>query len=409
MSLATLRVDARLEGALRAGHPWVYRDALRSDAQGVADGAWVRVEVARSGSAAGASAVGLYSAEGAIAVRLFRFAPHDAVPDEGWVRARVARALAQRAELGLGGRETDAYRLLYGEGDGFPGLTVDRYGRTAVLASYASSYQRAGSDAERLAQRVVRALAGGLRLAGVVRAAEGGLEVLYGEAPPPALSVSEQGLRFLVRPGTGQKTGLFLDQRENRATVRRFAVGRRVANLFAYTGGFSMHALAGGATSALDVDVAAGALSDAVANAAANGFSDRHATLKLDLMSDPRAALERSEFATTDFIVLDPPSFARNKAQRHAALRAYRRLNAAALARLPDGGLLATASCTAQVSPESFRQMLAEALSEAAAEQPGLEARVLHEAGHAGDHPVPLAFPEGRYLKFLLLRVDRSR
>jgi 23S rRNA (cytosine1962-C5)-methyltransferase len=253
-------------------------------------------------------------------------------------------------------------------------------------------------------------VASALRLSGVVRGAdEGGFDVLYGESPPPALTVFEHGLRFLVRPGTGQKTGLFLDQRENRASVRRFAAGRRLANLFSYTGGFSIHALAGGAEHAIDVDVAAGALADATANAASNGFAARHSTLKLDLMGDPSAALAHAELSAADFWVLDPPSFARNKTQRHAALRAYKRLNVAAMARVPDGGLLATASCTAQVSPEAFREMLAAAIAEAASKEPGLEARIVLEAGHAADHPVPLPFPEGRYLKFLLLRIDRSR
>jgi 23S rRNA (cytosine1962-C5)-methyltransferase len=196
--------------------------------------------------------------------------------------------------------------------------------------------------------------------------------------------------------------------------VRGLARGRRVANLFAYSGAFSVHALAGGAARAVDVDAAAAALEDAARNVAANAAvieaadpsvgpaAARHATLALDLLADPAAALRHPELAGSDLIVLDPPSLARHKGQRHAALRAYRRLNAAAMAALPDGGLLATASCTAQVSPEAFRGVLAEAALEA-----GVDARVLHEAGHAGDHPVPLAFPEGRYLKFVVLRVDR--
>jgi 23S rRNA (cytosine1962-C5)-methyltransferase len=218
------------------------------------------------------------------------------------------------------------------------------------------------------------------------------------------VSVQEHGLRFLANLHHGQKTGLFLDQRENRATIRRYAGGRRVANLFSYSGAFSVHALAGGAVRAVDVDVAAGALRDAERNAEANGFASRHASLALDLLGDPTAALSHPALAESDLIILDPPSLARHKGQRHAALRAYRRLNAAALAALPAGGLLATASCTAQVGADAFKEVVAEAAQEA-----GVQARILHEAGHAPDHPVPLAFPEGRYLKFLLLRVDRPR
>jgi len=419
MTVPTLRLPDHLADALAAGHPWVYREAVRGH-HTIADGAWVRVEAGR------AAALGLWAADGAIAVRSFRRAPEGgplSPPDRAWVVATVARALDQRAGLGLGGggAATDAYRVLFGEGDGLPGLTVDRYGRFAVVKTYADAYRRPGSDAHALLTEVARAVAAGLRLRGVVAAPRDGepLTALVGELPPPEVTVHEHGLAFLANLHEGQKTGLFLDHRENRATVRSLARGRRVANLFAYSGAFSVHALAGGAIRAVDVDVAAAALRDAERNVRANAAAIQaagapagtapadlppahHATLALDLLADPAAALRHPELAGSDLIVLDPPSLARHKGQRHAALRAYRRLNAAAMAALPPGGLLATASCTAQVSPEAFRAVLAEA---AAAER--VDARVLHEAGHAGDHPVPLAFPEGRYLKFVLLRIDR--
>ena len=415
MTVPTLHLPDHLAAALAAGHPWIYRDHVpgRPDLR---DGAWVRVEAGR------AAALGLWAAEGAIAVRAFRRATAGgplAVPDRAWVEAAVARALDQRARLGLGQGSpaaTDAYRLLFGEGDGLPGLTVDRYGRYAVVKTYADAYRQPNSDAHALLVAVVRALAAALRLRGVLSAPHAGepLAPLHGEMPPPEVTVREHGLAFLANLHEGQKTGLFLDHRENRATMRGLARGRRVANLFAYTGAFSLYALAGGAARAIDVDVAAAALGDAERNVRANSAAieaadpdggpaaGRHATLALDLLADPAAALRHPELAGSDLVVLDPPSLARHKGQRHAALRAYRRLNAAAMAALPDGGLLATASCTAQVSPEAFRGVLAEAAAEA-----GMDARVLHEAGHAGDHPVPLAFPEGRYLKFVVLRIDR--
>jgi 23S rRNA (cytosine1962-C5)-methyltransferase len=186
--------------------------------------------------------------------------------------------------------------------------------------------------------------------------------------------------------------------------VRHWSKGQRMVNLFAYTGAFSIYALAGGATRAVDVDAAEPALRDAARHASMNGFSERHSTLAVDLLENPSAALAHPDLRGASMIILDPPSLARRENQRHAALRAYRKLNAAAMAALPAGGLLATASCTAQVSPDAFRQAVAEAAASA-----GVEARILHEAGHAPDHPVPLSFPEGRYLKFLLLRVDPAR
>ncbi len=405
MALPTIRLPSNLERPLAAGHPWVYRDHVPRGVD-VEDGGWVRVEAGRT------AAVGLWSAEGAIAVRAFRRGPVSAPlapPDRAWVTALVERAVDQRTTLEASG--TDAYRVLAGEGDGFPGLTVDRYGRFLVLKVYADAYRRAGSAAHGLRADVVRALASALGVKGVVAAPHEGqpLEALYGQVPPPEVTVYEHGLAFLANLHEGQKTGLFLDHRDNRATVRRFAHGRQVANLFAYSGAFSVHALAGGASRAVDVDVAPAALRDAERNVAANAselgpVGGRHATLALDLLSDPAAALRHPLLAGSDLIVLDPPSLARRKGQRHAALRAYRRLNAAAMAALPDGGLLATASCTAQVGADAFRGALAEAAAEAE-----VDARVLHEAGHALDHPVPLAFPEGRYLKFVVLRIDRPR
>ena len=219
--------------------------------------------------------------------------------------AAVARALDARTSVAT--RGTDAYRLLFGEGDGFPGITVDRYGRFAVAKTYADGYRRPGSDAHELLAQVVRALAGALRLKGVLAAPHDGapLTPLHGELPPPEVTVHEHGLAFLANLHEGQKTGLFLDHRDNRATVRRWSAGRTVANLFAYSGAFSVHALAGGARRAVDVDVAPAALRDAERNAAVNlgRFPDgtdvdprgRHATLALDLLADPASALRHAE------------------------------------------------------------------------------------------------------------------
>ncbi len=405
MALPVIRLPSNLEHTLAAGHPWVYRDHVPRGVD-VDDGAWVRVEAGR------AAAVGLWSAAGAIAVRAFRRAPVSAplaAPDRAWVTALVERAVDQRAKLEANG--TDAYRLLAGEGDGLPGLVADRYGKFMIVKTYVDAYRRAGTAAHALRADVVRALATAVGAKGVLAAPHEGepLAALYGQLPPPEVTVFEHGLAFLANLHEGQKTGLFLDHRDNRATVCRFAEGRHVANLFAYSGAFSVHALAGGAARAVDVDVAPAALRDAERNVAANAAAlgagaERHATLALDLLADPAAALRHPLLTGTDLIVLDPPSLARRKGQRHAALRAYRRLNAAAMAALPDGGLLATASCTAQVSADAFKGALAEAATEA-----GVDARVLHEAGHALDHPVPVAFPEGRYLKFIVLRIDRPR
>jgi len=403
VSAPIVRLPAALEAAVAARHPWIYRDHVP---RGVpyGDGQLVRVEAGRQ------TALGLWAADGAIAVRLLSFgaaaAALEAAP-AAWAEALVARALQLRSALVAEG--SDAYRLLFGEGDGLPGVVIDRYGRFAVLKTYASGYRQRESDAAQLLQHVLRAVARAANLRGVLAAPSDGAAptLAWGTMPPPEVTVREHGLRFIANLFDGQKTGLFLDHRENRAYLRGIAAGRRVANLFAYSGAFSVYALAGGALRAVDVDVAEAALRDAGRNVAANADTlrqseERHATRRLDLLSDPSAALRDPALAGSDLIVLDPPSLARRKGQRHAALRSYRRLNAAAMAALPDGGLLATASCTAQVAPEAFRAALAEAALEA-----NVTAQVVHEAGHAADHPVSLAFPEGRYLKFVVVRVTR--
>lgn len=378
MSLPTLNLGANMETPLGSGHPWIYRNHLpRHD---LSTGDWVRLEAGR------ASAVGIFDAEGAIGVRLFG---RDTVPTRTDIARRVEQAVALRASVAA--RDTDCYRVLFGEGDYLPGITVDRYGRYLTVATYSEGVETVLPD-------VVRALGKELRPRGIVRRRGGDLDVLFGERPPPEVTVTEHGLRFLANLYEGQKTGLFLDHRENRATVRERSGGAHVLNLFSYTGAFSVYALAGGAARVVSVDVAGPALDDATRNVELNGFqADRHATLQADAFDVPT----RSEFHEAfDVVVVDPPSLARSKAQRRNAVRAYERLNADAMRCVKPGGLLATASCTSQVDPETFRAVLS-----AAADRAGVRAQIVHEAGHAADHPVPVSFPEGRYLKFVMVRI----
>ena len=375
---ATLTLEPNLETAVKSGHPWVYRNHLPNHTLQTGD--WVRVK------AGSAEAYGLYDAEGQIAVRLFGDAPLQG----GWLQKRVQDALELRARVI--GSETNAYRLVYGEGDFLPGITVDRYERFAVLKSYTESVAA-------LVPEVAKTIGTSLRLRGVVSRDSGETRVLWGQLPPPEVTVQENGVKLLANLYDGQKTGLFLDHRDNRQTVARFTAGKRVLNLFSYTGAFSLYALRGGAAHVTSVDLAPAATEDAKRNFALNGFEpEAHTFLSTDvfaLLSEYVAHKEKF-----DVVVLDPPSLARNKKSRFAALRAYSKLNAQALRCVSLGGLLATASCTAQVSPEDFRRVLGEAAATA-----GVRAQVIHEAGHAPDHPVPAGFPEGRYLKFVMARV----
>lgn len=381
MKLPILTLSGDLEPALRSGHPWVYRNHLPRHT--LPTGAWVRVQAGK------AEAFGLYDDDGAVALRLFGHGAPDDLNVRELVSRRVEEALALRESVS--NPDTDSYRLLYGEGDFLPGITVDRYGRYAALRTYAESVKT-------LVPEVVRAL-GPLKLRGVVTKNAAGLEALWGELPPPELTVREDGLKLLANLYSGQKTGLFLDHRDNRRTLERYSAGKRVLNLFSYTGAFSLYAARGGARHVTSVDVAPAATEDAKRNFALNGFGpDAHTFISADvftLLADYTARGERF-----DVVVLDPPSLAKNKSSRHAALRAYGKLNAQALRCLAPGGLLATASCTSQVSPEAFRDVL-----QGAAATAGVRAQIVHEAGHAPDHPVPVSFPEGRYLKFVIARV----
>jgi 23S rRNA (cytosine1962-C5)-methyltransferase len=368
----------------------VYRTHVPAEVR-LASGTWVRL---RCG---GWSAYALWDTEGPIALRIFS---ERGLPDAAWLRARVREAWELREPLRA---SCTAYRWLFGEGDGLPGLTVDRYGEYAVALAYSRGVASLLLD-----------LAGALRacdpsLRGIVSRAPSDDElqpagrrerILWGEVPPRDLVVEEHGLRFTADLQGGQKTGLFLDQRENRRYVEQVSAGRRVLNCFAYTGGFSLYALRGGASEVVSADIGKGLADAAAANLRLNGLpAERHRFVTGDCFEllEQYAAQGR----TFDLVILDPPSFAKSKQNRYAALRAYTRLNTLALRCVIPGGLLASASCTSQVGPEEFKEMLAAAGGAAAR-----RLQIVHEAGQPIDHPVPAHFPEGRYLKFVMARVS---
>jgi 23S rRNA (cytosine1962-C5)-methyltransferase len=271
-------------------------------------------------------------------------------------------------------------------------VTVDRYERFAVLQTYAGCLETIAPD-------VVAALAeSDLKLKGIVRREDKQMQVLWGEAPPPEITVLENGLKIIANLYEGQKTGLFLDHRDNRALIERISRDKSVLNLFAYTGAFSLYAARGGATHVTSVDIAPAAMRDAARNFALNGFDpEAHEFTAADCF----ALLEDyvRDGKTFDLVILDPPSLARSKDNRYAAARAYKKLNTLALKCVAPGGMLATASCTSQISPEAFKEILLEASGDAKR-----RVQIIQENGHAPDHPV--TFFEGRYLKFVLARVQ---
>jgi 23S rRNA (cytosine1962-C5)-methyltransferase len=372
-----------LEARLSAGHPWIYRDHVPERFRASA-GEFVRVRSGRF------EAHALWDADSPIALRIFS---RQMRPDSAWVKARVDEAWQLRQRL-LPPR-TDAFRLLFGEGDGLPGIVVDIYAGFAVIVSYSAALKQVVSW-------VVEALAGRPELCGVCerttrrkdRSSE--LKHLHGEPPPPLVMVEEHGLRYEVDLEAGQKTGLFLDHRDNRRYLRELAAGASVLNLFSYTGAFSVSCAAGGAAQVTSVDIAGPAIAAAERNFRHNELSTPHEGVARDVFEFLEGAKRAGQ--RWDIVIADPPSFASSRSELFGALRAYKKLHAAALSVLTPGGLYAAASCTSQVSPEAFRQTIAEAGGRAH------RLTVVHEAAHAVDHPYGVGHLEGRYLKFVLCR-----
>jgi 23S rRNA (cytosine1962-C5)-methyltransferase len=374
-----------LEQVLGSGHPWVYRDHIPKGfvARG---GSWVEVRAGRT------TRFGLWDESSSIAIRLFS---SKACPDAEWISARVREAVELR--LVAIPADTNAYRVIYGEGDNLPGITVDKYGDYAVIVTYADCLSA-------LVPTVAKTLLDTLGLRGVLHRrsdeAKGtALTLVHGTRPPSDLVILERGLKFYADLEIGQKTGLFLDQRDNRHALAPYVRDASVLNLFCYTGGFSVVAAHYGAKSVTSVDIAAPAVKRAADNMRLNGFdSSEHEYIAEDCY-DYLAKLGESA-RRFDVVICDPPSLARNRAQLDGAIKAYTLLNARGLACVKPGGFYAAASCTSQVSPEAFRSMLVEA-----ARRAKVRLQIVGELGHAADHPQQIGHPEGRYLKFMLLRV----
>ncbi len=387
--MAKVRLRKDLSRHVRAGHPWIFADALVAR-PAVATGAVVDV----MGTEGRFLARGLYDAGSPIAVRVFSLDAREGV-DAALVRRRLAEALVARRGV-IDPTETDTFRWCNGEGDLLPGVVVDVYAHVAVV--------RLDGDAARavlpfVVQAVVE-LGRPLGVTAVIERSRGAKSAaLHGEPVSSAVQVREHGVRFAVDVLHGQKTGSFLDQRENRRAIRPFSRGEDVANLFCYTGGFSVQAALGGARRVWSVDSAAGALASARDNFALNGLDPgKHAFDCEDVF----AWLDRmrAEGQRFGLAVVDPPSFAPSERSVVRALAAYRDLFAASLQVIEAGGVLCASSCSSHVDAEAFLGTLRDASGKA--RRP---LRVLEVRGQPGDHPTPPAFPEGRYLKFVVCRV----
>ena len=383
------------EDSLRRFHPWIFSGAIAS-----VEGEPVEGEVVSVYSAGGDLLGCGHWQIGSIAVRLLSFTS-GTLPDTFW-EDRLEKCLDMRKALGLAleGGDTDCYRLVHGEGDGLPGLIIDWYAGTCVLQAHSAGMFLARPQIVEALKKIY-----GSSLKAVYDKSSGtapfkaGLDLqdgyLFGESS--ASQVSENSHKFLVDWETGQKTGFFLDQRENRALVERYAAGRRVLNLFCYTGGFSVYALAGGALSVDSVDSSAKAIELTDKNIGLNGFSDRHRSFCEDAIDFVKKAPQDAY----DLMIVDPPAFAKHRGALHNALRAYQRLNAAAISKVAPGGIIFTFSCSQVVDKQAFALAVFSAAAEA-----GRHVRILDRLCQPADHSVNIFHPEGEYLKGLMLYVE---
>ena len=374
----------------RGRHPWVFSGAIARTDPDIPDGAEVDV-VASAGAFV---ARGLFNSRSQITVRLYSWDEAERLDEAFWAR-RIDAALGLRHMLGSMD-PTGGCRLVFSEGDGLSGLVVDRY--RDVLSVQLTSLALASRR-----ELLLDLLAGRLRPPGIMlRTEKGVLEeegleardgLLRGAAPEGPMEVVENGLRFLVDVRTGHKTGYYLDQRDNRVAVARYAPGRRIADVFCYTGGFALPCLRAGAASVVGVDASAPALQLAAANARLNGLDDGRVRFEAsDAFKWLQARAEAGE--RFDMIILDPPRFARSSRGVAGALRGYRGLNELAVRCLEPGGVLVTCSCTGRVTREMFEGMLGEVESAT-----GRPLRIVENRGQAGDHPVAATCPETAYLK----------
>ncbi len=379
-------------------HPWVFSGAIARVSGNASDGAIAGV-FDRQGRLLG---VGHFH-QGSIAVRILHFGEADIRSAEFWEqKLRLCQAVRRR--VGLPSPHTDCYRLAHGEGDGLSGLIIDIYGQVAVMQCHSIGMHL---QRQTIAEAIFAVFEGAVQAVydksaealppQYAAGMENGLLLHHPGAPSEACVVKENGAQFRVNWAQGQKTGFFLDQRENRALIGHLAAGKTVLNTFCYTGGFSAYALKQGASLVHSVDVSGRAVELSNENMALNApYPGVHEAFAEDTLR----FLKQSDQGY-DMVIVDPPAYAKSIEKRHNAVQGYKRLNAAAFARVNPGGLLATFSCSQVVDRQLFYNTVV-----AAALESGRKASVLYHLTQGPDHPVSLFHPEGAYLKGLVLFVE---
>ncbi|MEX1183810.1 MAG: class I SAM-dependent methyltransferase [Gemmatimonadota bacterium] len=394
-----LHLEPRAERAVRRGHPWVYAEGIRRQRSEGTTGD-LAVLFDRDDRFL---AIGLYDPASPIRVRVLQHGT-PATIDAAWIAGRIAEAWQLREPLLA--QDTTGFRVVHGENDGLPGLIVDRYGDSAVVKLYTAAWVPYLPAVVAALQSVFRPVRTVLRLSRAVARAGPALRglsegtTLHGSPPDGPVLFHEFGVTFESDLLHGQKTGFFLDQRDNRARVERLSAGRSVLNVFAYTGGFSLFAARGGATAIDSLDISRPALAAAERNFGHNRSDPRiaaatHRTVQGDAFAVLAGVAERG--ARYGMVVLDPPAFAKSRAEVDVALQSYQTLTRLGLNVLAPGGILVAASCSSRVSAQAFADAVATAAAGA-----GRPLDILEQTGHPLDHPI--GFAEGAYLKCIFAR-----
>lgn len=392
----TIQLKARKDESIRRRHPWVFSGAIRAIDAGIDSGDLVQV-VANKGAELG---FGHYSKGTSIAVRMLSF--DASLPDADWFLERITEAVAVRRDLGLlTGEKQTICRLIHAEGDGMPGLIADFYGGVVVLQTHSvGMHYSVAMIKDALIQALGPLLHGIYDKSAKVLRKNGHTDhedgYIHGQSPEN-WEAYERGNTFIIDLVEGQKTGFFIDQRENRFLLSQLVKGKKVLNTFSYTGGFSISALRGGASEVHSLDSSKRALEIGDANVIANGFNpSQHQSIQADALDFLKQGV-----ADYDVVVLDPPAFAKSASARHAAIQGYKRINLRAIETMRPGSLLFTFSCSQAVDDRMFTNTVI-----SAAIQAGRTARILHRLHQPADHPVSAFHPEGSYLKGLVLRID---
>ena len=403
-SLADVHLLPGKDKSVKRGHPWVFSGAIARlviDEAEPQPGDWVKVH-GHGGDFIGWGHWG----SGSIAVRIVA-REGEAPPDVHWWTRKLKACLAVRAASGLYNPETahrGGFRWVHGEGDGLSGLVVDCYADLAVIQTHSMGMHKARTD---IVEALRSAMGNGLQ--GIVdksasllsKLGEGLSDTaddgwLFGEPQDGGTTFEEHGIHYTVDPIAGQKTGFFLDQRDNRRLLMDMVGDRPVLNAFSYTGGFSLAALRGGSPKVVSLDASQPAVDAARRHAELNGLAERHESVCSDVM-----AYIAGVDVLPPVVILDPPAYAKSRANRHKAVKGYQRLNEAALRKMPAGGLLWTFSCSQVVDAQLFEDTVV-----SAAIRSGRVVRILRRLGQPADHPTLAGHSEARYLKGLVLHVE---